>query len=257
MNRSAGRLQVVRWRLIPSTTFLAALAWTVALMLEPGTYDPFAVFLIGLGLLGTGTVAVIGLVVSGGRWSHRLGLVTLAGSFAVALLRPLDVTWVVALASTTLATVVWFLPAVTRNVRKLPAAAGPPPEAVVPPLLLLTAPLLLGISSFGSASWPVLVAGAAAPVAAFGFSRVLPGGLIGLRVVWPLLAIALAPTMGLSTGLVSAFLAVATVGLSWRPGVKTSYHPPTERGSTFPIPAELTPEDVLEAADLDDRGRRR
>jgi hypothetical protein len=39
--------------------------------------------------------------------------------------------------------------------------------------------------------------------------------------------------------------------------VRDAFYPPTETGSAYAIPPELTPPEILDAADLDERGRRR
>jgi hypothetical protein len=63
--------------------------------------------------------------------------------------------------------------------------------------------------------------------------------------------------MGWPTAFVSAALGLIVGILAWDRSVKTSYHPPREVGTTFPIPPELAPEEVLDAAEIDDKGRRR
>ena len=75
------------------------------------------------------------------------------------------------------------------------------------------------------------------------------------RVLWPALAIALALPMGLLSGILSAALGVTVAVLAWDSAVKTAFHPPVESGSSYPIPPELAPKDVLDAAQIDDRGR--
>jgi hypothetical protein len=52
-------------------------------------------------------------------------------------------------------------------------------------------------------------------------------------------------------------LALAVLILAWHPSVKVSFHPPREVGSVFPIPPELAPSEIREAAHLDERGRAR
>jgi hypothetical protein len=70
-----------------------------------------------------------------------------------------------------------------------------------------------------------------------------------------MLALGLAPFLGLLPGVAAVLVAVIVAAFSWRPEVKASYHPPREVGSTFPIPPEMTPPDVLDAAHVDDKGR--
>jgi hypothetical protein len=89
------------------------------------------------------------------------------------------------------------------------------------------------------------------------YSRVFPGGLIGIRLLWPVLALTLSPVLGFPTGLVAALLAIAVGVTAWGSSVKASYHPPREVGTTFPVPPELAPAEVLDAAEIDDTGKPR
>jgi MFS family permease len=247
----------MRAAFLVSFTLVAALAWTLALMVRSEPFDPPAALLIGVGLVAMASVATIGMIVVGGRWAHRLGLSALAVTVIVALVRPVDVFWVIGVATTTLALVALFSPRVGSSIRRLASATGPPPRAVVPPLLLLSAPAILGLAGNGARTWALVVVALTAPNVALLYSRVFPGGLIGIRLVWPALAIGLAPVMGWPTAFVSAALGLIVGILAWDRSVKTSYHPPREVGTTFPIPPELAPEEVLDAAEIDDKGRRR
>lgn len=245
----------VKSALFAASGLVAALAWTVALIVNGDPFGPAGVVLIGLGMLATATVATIGMVVVGGRWAHRLGLTALAITLVLAGVRRIDTLWIVALAASGLALAAFLSSTVTRAIRKLPAAAGPPPRAVLPPLILLVTPALLGLVGQSAEPWALVAVGASAPMTAFLYSRVLPGGLIAIRVVWPLLALALSPWLGWLAGGVAVAVAATVAVLSWHGTVKASYHPPREVGSTFPIPPELAPKEVLDAARIDDKGR--
>lgn len=241
--------------LFAASTLLAALAWTAALIVDGDPLQPAGALLVGLGLLATATVSTIGIVVVGGRWAHRLGFVSLALDIAVAGVREIDLAWVAGTITTSLSLMAMLSPTVTSGIRKLPAAAGPPPRAVLPPLILLVTPATLGLVGRDARAWALLVVGIAAPVAAFLYSRVLPGGLVSIRVVWPLLALALSPALGWLAGVTAVVIAVVVAVVAWDRSVKASYHPPREVGSTFPIPPELAPKEVLDAARINDEGR--
>jgi hypothetical protein len=101
----------------------------------------------------------------------------------------------------------------------------------------------------------MIVVGLSALVSAFLYARVIPGGLLAIRILWPGLAIGLAPLFGFPGGLVSALFGITVAGLAWHPSVKTAFHPLSETGTTYAIPPELTPEEVLDAAQIDDHGR--
>ncbi|MGH8944821.1 MAG: hypothetical protein ACRDVL_01570, partial [Acidimicrobiia bacterium] len=158
----------------------AALVWVLALLFDSGPLPASSTLLTGIGLLATATTAVVGLVVGGARWAHRLAASSVAATLVVAAVRPIDPIWWLGLVVSALAAAVLFLPATTGRVRKLPSATGPPPAAVIPPLALLAAPLLVGLTSAEAPPLPALVVGLSAPVFAYLYSRVLPGGLWGV-----------------------------------------------------------------------------
>lgn len=236
---------------------VAAVGWIAALVIEAGPLRPAGTLLIGIGLVTTAVVSVVGMVLVGGRWAHRLALVSVAFTLVLAGIRPIDVFWVLGLVLSAAAASVLFLPQVTSSIRKLPAAAGPPQSAVVASLALLATPFSIGLTLGEDATWAAMAVGLSAPLVAYLFSRVIPGGLLALRVLWPGLAIGLAPWLGMPAGLVSALAGVFVASLAWRGDVKASFHPPRETGSAFPIPPELTPREILDAARIDDKGRRR
>jgi hypothetical protein len=203
------------------------------------------------------TVSLVGMVVAGGRWAHRLGLVTLAFTVVVAIVRPIDVVWTISVGLTAVALVALLSPTLTDSIRKLPSASGPPPRAIAPPLILLATSCILGFLGNEATTWALLVVGISAPNAAFLYSRVLPGGLLAIRLVWPAMTLTLSPLLGWAAGIAAALIAVAVAVISWDESVKASYHPPREQGSAFPIPPELAPKEILDAAEIDDTGRPR
>ena len=240
---------------LTSTPLLAALSWIVALIVDPAGFGPASVLLIGLGLLSMATVAVVGMVLSGGRWARRLAFVVIVACVLVALSRPIDAAWIVAITLTAVALGAMLLPSVSDRLRKLPSASGPPPRSVLTPIVLLTVPFAIGLTAVDGTPWAMIVVGISALVSAFLYTRVIPGGLLAVRILWPALAIGLAPLFGVPGGLESALLGITVAGLAWHPSVKVAFHPPHETGTTYAIPPELAPEDVLGAAQIDDQGR--
>jgi hypothetical protein len=247
----------VRSTSLAAITLLAALAWTVALVLDGTPWATAPVFLIGVGLLASATVATVGMVVVGGRWAHRLGLSAIAMTAVVAIARPIDPMWLVATTVSAAALLALLSPALTKTMRTLPSASGPPPRAIAPALILLVTPAVLGFVGNEATPWALLVVGLTAPNAAFLYSRVIPGGLLVIRMLWPALAMALAPLLGWVAGIVTAAIAIVVALTAWGRAVKASYHPPREVGTTFPIPPELAPPEVLDAAQIDDQGNRK
>jgi hypothetical protein len=247
----------VRPTFLAATTLLAALAWTIALVVDGTPWTTAPVLLIGVGMLASAAVATVGMVVVGGRWAHRLGLAAIAMTVVVAVARPIDPLWFIATLVSAAALLTLLSPAVTRTIRTLPSASGPPPRAIAPAVILLVTPAVIGMVGNEATPWALLVVGLTAPNAAFLYSRVIPGGLLVIRLLWPALALALSPLLGWVAGIVSAVIAVVVVATAWDRAVKASYHPPREVGSTFPIPPELAPPEVLDAAQIDEKGRRK
>ncbi len=243
--------------LLAVTPLVAVVIRTIALIVDSGPFDRISVFLISISLLGMATTSVVGIIVVGGRWARRLGMVVVGATALLAVVRPIDPLWIIGLVTTSLAGAALFMPSLTAGVRKLPAAAGPPPRAVLLVLILLGTPLVLGLTHSGSAPWTTLVVGLTAPLAGFAYSRVLPGGLLAVRILWPVLAIGAATPMGWPGGLASASLGILIAVLAWDRSVKTAFHPPREIGSSYPIPPELAPKEILDEAGIDDRGKRR
>lgn len=254
LNRPAAKLIRVRSVLTFGLSLIAALVWTLVLVRSPGLSSPSAL-LMGFALITIVTIATVGMVIGGGRWARWLALTGLGMTLITALLTPIDALWLVGVGITSAAAGSLFLPA--SRIRKVPSATGPPPRAVSTPLLLVAAPFLYGAVSTETPTWPLLLVGLSAPLAAFAYSRVVPGGLWAIRLVWPALAVGLAPLLDTATAVTSVVLAGAVAFLAWHPSVKTAFHPPREKGSTYPIPPELAPSEILEAADIDDQGRPR
>ncbi len=233
----------------------AVLAWVTALVVDPGPFPPWpSVLLIGIGLLAMATVSTTGLVVLGARWAMRLAWLVLAACAGIAAARPIDPVWWVALVVTVLAGAGLFT--IQDRTRKLPSATGPPVRAVILPLVLLYSPLILGLTSSG-APWAVTTVAAAAMAGAFLYARVVWGGLAFARIGFPVVALAATPFLEAPALIASLGIALVVAVLAWHPSVKAAFHPPRTPGSTFPIPPELAPGDILDAAGIDQRGRRK
>jgi hypothetical protein len=247
----------VKVPLFSAVPLLAAILWAGALAAAPGHLAPVSIVLVAGGSMATATVGMVGITVTGGRWAHRTALGSLGATLVLAVVRPVDGWWVAALLCSLLGGVVLLSPAMTRGIRRLPAASGPPLRAVLIPLFLLGFPFVLGLAAWDRPSAGTAVIGATAPLAALWYARVLPGGLLAVRVGWPALAVGLAFTQWVAPALISLAAGVATASLAWHSSVRVAFHPPRALGTAHPIPPELTPREVLDAAELDERGRPR
>jgi hypothetical protein len=243
--------------LFSAVPLLAAILWAGALAAAPGHLAPVSIVLVAVGSMATATVGMVGITVTGGRWAHRTALGSLVVTLVLAVVRPVDGWWVAALLCSLLGGVVLLSPTMTRGIRRLPAASGPPLRAVLIPLFLIGFPFVLGLGAWDRPSAGTAVIGSAAPLAALWYARVLPGGLLAVRVGWPALAVGLAFTQWVVPALVSFTAGVAVALLAWHSSVRVAFHPPRTLGTAHPIPPELTPREVLDTAELDERGRPR
>jgi hypothetical protein len=128
---------------------------------------------------------------------------------------------------------------------------------VLVPVILLGIPILLGFAAWDepSTSTSTSIVALSAPLVALWYSRVLPGGLIAVRILWPAMAIVLAIFQPMAPGAASFIAGSLIAFLAWHPSVKVAFHPLTEKGTAYPIPPELAPKEILDAAGLDEKGR--
>lgn len=234
---------------------VASSLWTVVAGLDGFGVAPSNLVMVTLSMWTATVAAVTGMLVARSRWARRLALVVCGGQAILAVLSAADGWWVAGLTVSGVAAVAVAGPWLTGLVRSLPAAAGPPARAVLVPLLLVGVPFALGLAD----PQPIVggVVGFGALGGAFWFIRALPGALVVVRVGWPILALAGAWPMGMPATAVSIAAAVAVAVTAWHRSVATAVHPLVERGTVVPIPPELAPKDVLDAAGLDERGRPR
>lgn len=239
-----------------STLALAATtAWTVVLGRGLPDHGETAVILIGVSLWAATATAVVGLLISRGRWARRLAMSVVGAHGVVALIAPVDGWWAGAAVLSAGTAMAVGGPWLNGLIRQRPSASGPPPRAVLVPLALMGVPFAIGVANGEGVL--ALAVGLTALFSTFWFSRALPGALLVVRALWPVLALGLAWPLGMPAGVVAAILAIVVLALAWDPSVTTAVHPLVERGSVVRIPPELAPREILDAADLDDRGRPR
>lgn len=259
-------LPMIQWRgtleapmrsLLTSSSLLifSTGAWTVVMALHPAPRPTVAVVGIAVSLWTATVAAIAGMVVSRSRWARRTALAVTAAQAILAVIWPVDGWWAAAAVAGVGTALAVGGPWLNGIVRSRPAASGPPTRVILIPLLLISVPFLLGVAGSGRA-W-ALIAWLSALLAAFWFIRVLPGALIVVRLGWPVLALALAWPLGWPAGAVLAASGLALPALSWHSSVTTAVRPLVRQGSIVPVPPELAPRDVLDAANLDERGRPR
>lgn len=229
--------------------------WTLVLAVGVHGRSDVAVVLMAASLWVATVAALTGMMISRSRWARRLGLAVTVAHAVIAVISSVDAVWWAGAVVSAATAVSVAGPWLNGFVRALPAAAGPPQRAVVVPLLLTGTPFALGLANADDVA--AALTGGGALVAGFWFIRALPLALLAVRVVWPLLALACAWFMGWPPGVVAAVMGVAVSAVAWDSSVTRAVVPLTQRGSVVAIPPELTPREVLDAADLDDRGRRK
>ena len=240
-----------------SLPLLAALAWAWALVTLAGPWPRPAVVAIAADLVLLATVAVVGMILGRSRWARRLAAATATAGLALGAFVEFGAPWVVAAATSAAALGAVTGPWLKGWVRERPAALGPPEVAVVLEILLLAIPGIVGAAAVGGLGAAAIVGIAAAPLAAFWYAKTVKGAVVAVRLLYPAVAVVTGIFEGGVTGLVLAVVGVAAGALAWTSGVLVAARPLTTKARSVPIPAELTPPEILEAAGLDERGRRK
>lgn len=236
------------------TGLLAATgAWTAVMAAGLDAHSDVALVLMAISLWVATVVAVAGMLVARARWARRLGLAVTASHGVIALLVAPDLWWGVAAIMSAVIAVGIGGPWLDGLVRDRAAASGPPARAVLLPLVLIGVPFALGVSRGDGAT--AVIVGLSALGTAYWFIRTLPGALLSVRVLWPAVGLIGAVPLGWPAGVTAATAGVAVAALAWDSSVRNAVHPLVEQGTVVRIPPELAPKDVLDAAELDDRGR--
>lgn len=230
-------------------------AWTVVLGAGVPARDDVAVVMVSLSLWVATVSAVTGMLLVRSRWARHLAMAVTGGHALVALMVPAGGWWSAAAIATASAALAIGSPWLDPHIRGRPPVSGPPTRALLVPLILVAVPLAIGLSGGGGVVG--LATGLTALLAAFWFVRVLPGALLAVRVLWPLVAVALAWPLGWPAGFASAVLGLVVAILAWGAEVRAAVVRLETRGSVVPIPPELAPPEILDAARIDDRGRPR
>lgn len=228
--------------------------WTVLLAVQD-TLPAVSVVLIALSLWPATVTSLSGMMLARAHWARRLGMAVTAGHGALALVSVPGPAWGVAVFLSAITAIAIGGPWLDGIVRSRPSAAGPPARVVLIALILLGVPFGVGIAEGDNG--PAIAVSLAALLVAYWFIRAMPGALATVRIVWPVAAVVLAFFVGWPAGVVPAGVGIAVAVFAWHSSVRTSIHPLVEKGSVVRIPPELAPLDVLDAADIDDRGRRR
>lgn len=234
----------------------AALVWSFELV-SSTVWEASSAVVVGIGLIVSGAVAVVGVVAGAARWALRFGVGVAVAMLALGVIVPLSGLSIGAMALAGVALAGLAGTGMEGLVRRRPAADGPPASAVVVALVLLVAPIAWALASPGGLTTGMWAGLAITWATAVAWTKAVPGALLAARIITPVAQVLAAATASLPAGVVMIVGAAALARFAWTPGAKLAVHPVVERGTTVPIPPELAPRDVLDAAGIDDRGRRR
>jgi len=234
----------------------ASLAGAIRMSIQPRPLATDAAALVAIGMMVLAVTAIAGVLLSRGRWS-RLAAAGVAGGW-IALAATGEITGasvaVIGIAAVALGGAAG--PWLGRWLRPRPSADGPPPAAVLALLAILATPVAVGITSANGVSPAGWVLAGWSIALALAVARAMPGALTGVRVVHPLATIGAGAAGGLAAAAVLAPLGCLAAAAAWRREVGLAAHP-LRVSPPVPIPPELAPSEVLDAAGLDEGGRRR
>ncbi|MGH8875354.1 MAG: hypothetical protein ACRDVM_08925 [Acidimicrobiia bacterium] len=243
---------------IAAVPMASSLLWAGLLGWSLDAWSPGSALLAGASLVVMATVATVGMLVARGEWAKRLGLVVVGEQLLVSLSLPVGPWWAAGLVASSATLAALTGPWVEGLVRKGPAAAGPPATAVLLPLALLGVPFVLAMAGMGGPTFGQWLMALASPLLALGYARALPAAMWSVRLGYPLLALVAMVGSGPPGWVVAAIVGSVVTLLAWRSEVRLAVEPlvPERRGA-LSIPPELAPREVLDAAGIDERGRRR
>jgi hypothetical protein len=235
----------------------ATVAVAAALAIDPAPLSAASGALLAAAGLVITVVAAAGVLLAKGRWSRRLGTVLAALWLGVGIALDATAATIVVLAASAGALFAFAGPWLSQGwLRHLPSAQGPPPAAVVADLAVLSIPVLVALARPGGPGPLAWALAGTAVVLAWGLSRASRPALWAIRLVLPALGVAAGLAAGAPGGIVLGAGAVLAAAPAWHPDVGRTLRPAlTRRAGGVPIPPELAPTAVLEAAGIDDRGR--
>ncbi len=236
----------------PAALLAAASAWTIALAFGEPTIGTQAAAVASIDLLVVSVTAIVAMVVGRSRWSRRFALVIVAAMVLPALTMQISNNWIIALLLSGLALTALSGPSLDRWLRP-PAPGSPPSKATVLPLILLLLPVVVALavqSPLSVAAWVVIVG---APLVAWAYSRGSTAGLWAARILVPAAILATLPGRPWWSAVLLVPACAGVVLPAWSSDAARAVQP--VEGRAVPMPAELTPPEVLAAAGLDERGR--
>ena len=228
----------------------AAVAWAVALLIEPAPWTESAGSVLGAGLVVVSAVAVTSVMIESSRFGYWLGVSGAGLMLVIAGIRPIDTAWIIAAALTTTAGVLMADRRLGGWIRTEGPVAPVPHKAIALGLVLLNAPILTALFLVDGAGDAIVWMGLTAWAILIAFVRRLPGAVALVRVGAPLLIAGGALLELPGAALWGVLMGLASV-LAWSKEVRLAIRPLIERGSRVSIPPELLSEEVRRATGID------
>ncbi|MDH3259723.1 MAG: hypothetical protein OEM81_13065 [Acidimicrobiia bacterium] len=243
---------------VAAAIVLASAGWAFVLVFGSGPLADSAAALLAADLLILGTVIAMGVALGRGRWTRRASSILLGGQAVVGVFFEMDGWWIGAVLLTAVGIAAVAGPWLDSWLRRVPRTNGPPPTAVIMNLGLVGLPTLVAATASGGVPVGGWMLSGFALTAAWAYSQAWLPALWAVRISLPVLGVAAAAGLAWPGALMLGLGVSALTVLAWSPDVRqaTLSQAPT-RGNLIPIPPELAPPQVLEAAGLDDRGRPR
>lgn len=252
-----GNVAVTSSILTTLALLVASLATSLVLTGPQPVWQEGAGAMVAVGHLVLTAIAIVGALVGAARWSVGLGVGLTLVSVVVAIAHPVTPAWVIMLTAATVAASGLVGTRLQAVVRQRPPADAPPPRATALAIGMLTAPVVLGaVQPDGVDPLDWAMAGAAIAIAVV-YTRAGVPAVWSTRIGLPLLTVA----SGLAVDFPETVIPMVTFGtlsvLAWTEEARLAAIPHAAPGRSVPIPAELAPNEILDAAGLDERGRRK
>jgi hypothetical protein len=229
---------------------LAAVAWAIALFIEPAPWTESAGAVLGAGLVVVTAVAVTAVMIESSRLGYGLGVSGAGLMLVIAGVRTIDAAWVIAVTLTMISGVLLADRRLGGWIRVEGPVAPVPTPAIALGLVLLGAPILAALSVVDGSGEAIVWLALTAWGILIAFVRRLPGAVALVRIGAPLLIAGGALLELPGATLWGILMGLASV-LAWSKAVRLAIRPLIERGSRVSIPPELLSDEVRRAAGID------
>jgi hypothetical protein len=245
-------------RTIAASVLLAAttISWSL-LIAADGPWAVDAASLIGATMVALAAIAITGVLVASSRWGRWLSVGVASAAPLLGIAVPIGAWWVTNLVGSAVVLAAFAGTVTSGVIRRLPRADGPTPRVVAFILGLVTIPLLVGVVSPDGLDAPEWIMAGASALAALAYSKATDFSVLGVRVLYPIVAVIAALLAGWPRGAIWFALGSAVTAAAWHRDIRSAVHPPAEPGRAVPMLPEMVPGDILEAAGLDEHGKRK